>query len=293
MQMKDIYDPTKTADHNFDGSSKTSRWGLANFSSHYNASNKYFVFMFGVNDARTDSVGIPQSEYVSNMLEIYNRTLANDSIPILCIRTLANGIAAPGWGSHSVQVSQINAMQEACERYDIPYVKMYDAIDTHPWNGRIDDYNPYYYNNDTAHPNVTGHKAMAEFLWYFINGNDYTETYYASNDTTVINADYNETIYVARQNDWVWNDIKVYCTTNNTYLSWTRGYNNTIHFHAQKGNTYLIHGIVNNPSQPSYYSTIPEQIYNIWMGAVPLLITAAILGVIIPFVNRKIRGMLR
>ncbi|MCK5030846.1 MAG: hypothetical protein KAR64_05225, partial [Thermoplasmatales archaeon] len=163
---------------------------------------------------------------------------ANGSTPILCLQTLIS----PSAVSYSVQKSSINATMNLCETYSIPYVKMFDAIDSIPWNGQLDDWNSIFFSGDNIHPDVAGHKEMSEFLWYFINGSDYTETYHINNDTIAVSVDYNETMYIDIRSSWYSPSIIVNCTTNNTIVPHTIGYNNTIHFTGVKGCSYEITG---------------------------------------------------
>ena len=234
MQMRDTYDVTKSVNHNFDGGGQTSTWGLNNFNSHYNVGNDYFVFMFGANDCLNG--GMPPSVTANSMVEIYNRSYANGSTPMLCLQTLMS----PSSFSYSIQKSRIIATMSLCENYSIPYVKMFDAIDSIPWNGRLDDWNSIFYGGDNVHPDATGHKEMSEFLWYFINGSDYTETYYNNNNTIVVSVDYNETICLDIRSSWYNSSIVVNCTTNNIIIPHMIGYNNKIHFTGVKNCSYEI-----------------------------------------------------
>ncbi|HEC82417.1 MAG TPA: hypothetical protein ENI53_00845 [Thermoplasmatales archaeon] len=244
-QMNETYDPLNTADNNMDGGGKTSFWGLDNFASHYNPSNTYFFIFFGRNDLRdADGVSETKEQYASNMLEMYNRSVENGSITYLLLPliSLTEGYSSsPRVVTHDMEIEWITYAQQQYEKFDVKYIKLYDAIDSDPWNGRIDTHNSSYFTTDGVHPNLSGHQAMAEFIWYFVSGQDYNETYYATNNTIVIDANYNETIYVSRRDNWSWNHIKVYCITNSTYVNWTQGYNNTIHIQIKKGYRYKVY----------------------------------------------------
>lgn len=236
MQMRDKYDVNKSADHNFDGGGQTSTWGLNNLHMHYHPGNEYFIFMFGANDCIKG--GPPPSVTANNLVEIYNRTYSNGSTPILCLQTLMS----PGSVSYSIQKLSINAIISICETYSISYVKMFDAIDSIPWNGRLDDWNSNFFSGDNIHPDVAGHKEMSKFLWFFINGDDYTETYHINDDTKVVSVNYNATIYIDIRTSWNSSDIIVNCTANNTIVPHIIGYNNTIHFSGVKGCSYVLTG---------------------------------------------------
>jgi hypothetical protein len=130
----------------------------------------------------------------------------------------------------------------AFESYSIKYVPLYDAIDTIPWNGQIDEYDVTFYS-DAAHPNTAGHAAMGTLLGYFIFGWDYNETYYPTNDTLIVTADYNQTIYINNSNyNFDTNLLTVTCINNNTYIPYTINIamygSEMIHFDVVKGNNY-------------------------------------------------------
>jgi lysophospholipase L1-like esterase len=236
IQMRNKYDVNKSADHNFNGGGQTSTWGLNNLHTHYNPGNEYFIFMFGVNDCIKGEPSL--SVTAKNLVEIYNRTNANGSTPVLCIQTLVSHSSV----SYSIQKLRINATISLCETYSIPYVKMFDAIDSVPWNGELDDWNSDFFSGDNIHPDVLGHKEMSRFLWFFINEDDYTETYYVNNDTIVVSVDYNQTIYIDKHSSWNVSDIIVNCTTKNTIIPHIIGYDNKIHFLGLKGCSYEITG---------------------------------------------------
>jgi lysophospholipase L1-like esterase len=243
MQMRNLYDPGKTVDHNLDGSGQDSTWGLANFNAHYNVSNVFFIFLFGANDA---AHGMTNALSASNMVALYNTTKAHGSTPELCLMTLMN----PDVFSYAIQKPRITATEQLCKNFSIPFVKMYDAIDSVPWNGRLDDWNGFYYGGDSSgvHPNITGHRKMADFLWYFISGSDHQETYFSSNDTIISHVYYNETLYIPKQSAWIWSHILVLCLTNMSLIIWTRGYGNTIQFNGVKGSSYQIWGDQDAPT---------------------------------------------
>ena len=245
-QMRETYDSGKTDDHNIDGGGEPSSWGLSNFASHYNSGNDYFIFMFGANDGND---GVSITETAQNMVEIYNRTLENGSIPILCIMAMCGDDHSQTYANTR---ERINATEDLCEEYSIPYVKMYDAIDADNWNGfpAPNTGSPnswidlgYYANEDNVHPNKTGHKEMASFLWYFIQGWDYNTTYHAGNDTLIVDADYNETIYI-NNTYYGWNteNLTITCLNNDTEMSYTLNIapngSQMIHFDITKDNSY-------------------------------------------------------
>lgn len=228
FQMRDIYDPKKSADHNLDGGGKNTTWALKNHAIPPLEPNEYYIIMFGVNDFRT--LSIPQT--VSNLINLHNATLQIGSKPIMCIPTLRQ--------EEETQGDRIRAIEEGFEQFDIPYVKMYDAIDMIPKNGRNDGWNQSNYM-DSGHPNFHGHYLMGKFLWNFINHNNYEEIYFPWNDTIKVEVYYNHTIYAKKPVQWNWTDIEILCETNSTIIHWEQGYNNTIHFSGEKGNTYLLY----------------------------------------------------
>jgi lysophospholipase L1-like esterase len=66
------------------------------------------------------------------------------------------------------QTRRINSLQNALDERGIFYVKMYDALDSQPFNGRLDAYNDTYLL-DGVHPDQNGHTKMAQYLWISLN----------------------------------------------------------------------------------------------------------------------------
>ena len=78
MQMRDMYDPLATADHNTDGSGKTSLWGLDELGDHYQNGTTFFFFMF-TND---QFHGMDPTQTASNYEGIYRYVKNHGSIPV-------------------------------------------------------------------------------------------------------------------------------------------------------------------------------------------------------------------
>gem|GEM_PF-4463066 len=242
VKMANIFDD-ENYDHNIDGGGQSTTWGVNNFASHFDSGNTYFIFMFDASDEASSSKVTAQ-----NMLWIYNHTLENGTTPILCIGALGGDY----YSNQAEQEADNNAIIDACENYSIPYVKLFDAIDYDPWNGRMPtNYNNWintscYASENNVHPNKTGHIEMAEFLWFFINGSDKNITYNSGNDTYTVDCNYNQTIYIDMRNDWTYDNVTVHCITNNTDIGFRQGYNNTIHIDGLDGSSYLITNLDNN-----------------------------------------------
>jgi hypothetical protein len=244
VKMVNTYDPTASKDHNTDGGSRTSSWGDTNKASNYNTNNEYFIFMFGANDDNPIYSGsMTRQDHCENMMDIYNYTSSNkngNSISIPCITPLKqNDTGGKPWNNYPDMTARMNALMNWCEKYSVEYCKMFDAIDSIPYNGRI-DYFDGTYCCDHVHPTDTGHQKMSVYMWKFINGDFYDSTYHSSNDTYVVNCSYNMTIYIDKKPAWGWGDISVHCTTNDTDISFVQGYNDVIQFAGLNGSSYEI-----------------------------------------------------
>ena len=211
-----------------------------------------------------------------NKLDMYRWSVENNSenhyIPT--ILTLANDeVNRP----LAVQLNHMNVTTSLFKNYSVPYVKLFDAVDSEPYNGRVDDWDGDYYC-DTVHLNLLGHKAMGSFLWYFVNGSDYVETYHESNGTITIQADYNETIYVFPRYNWNIENVIVVCVTNSTVINFVEGVdingNETIQFDILKGSSYEVNfgmqfiSIDGGTNGTTVYSSTPTFNWTIISGAV-------------------------
>jgi len=235
-QMRDLYDISATVDHNIDGGGKTSWWGSSNFISHYSSENKYIIFMFGANDDQEIYEGYKSiSDHVQSMLDIYNQILETGSTPILCITPLKqNNTKDKPWNNYNDMTSRMQALMDTCENYSIPYVKIFDALDSNPGNGKIDYWDSKYYC-DHVHPNKNGHRKMAEYLWIFINKSDISMDYRFK-----IDVNYNETSYIQKTVNWDYNNISLLNNKNNTKLDYDQRYGNLNNFNDIKNYSYSI-----------------------------------------------------
>ncbi|MFA5408298.1 MAG: PKD domain-containing protein, partial [Bacilli bacterium] len=160
MQMRDLYDPNASADHNIDGGSRTSAWGLANIATHYD-NETYYCIMFGLND---DYYEIYAQQRLENLLDMYNYVHTEDTTPIILIQTLMvpDGRA---FCEYTYQRENLTQIQEGLRALDIPFIRAYDAVDTIPGNCIIDEADTTYYAPDGVHLNASGQRALADYVW--------------------------------------------------------------------------------------------------------------------------------
>jgi len=230
--MVDNYYSDNSSGQNFDGGGKNSAWGESQWANHDNSSD-VVVIMFGANnDDQIDNTA-------TNLMQIYNYSLANGSTPYICITPLKGDDSSE---SIAYQTFELNSLMDYMENSSIPYIKMFDAIDNTPWDGRIGSAinDTCYASENNIHPNATGHLRMAEFLNYFIEGYDKTITYNSGNDSYTIDVNYNETVYVNVTSRGWEATVKVLCLNNNTYMDFFEGPFNTIQFIGKKGNSYQL-----------------------------------------------------
>jgi len=242
--------PITKSDHNLDGNGRTSVWGLEEFSSHCTDMGNYMIEQFGVNDVKNINY-ISALNIAQNKMAMYNFSYENSSHThyIPCIPTLADPTYEQGngestqWRPWTNQCDAINVTEEHFIRYSIKFCPLYDCLDSDPFNGRRDAWSGTYYDGN-VHPTAAGHVVMGDWLWYFINDEDYTETYHSGNDTITIDADYNETIYVYPQDGWNVNNIVLTCETNDTEMTFDIGEDiegeTTIQFDILKGSYYTL-----------------------------------------------------
>jgi hypothetical protein len=182
QQMVEQFLPGEVALHNTDGTYRNSTWARNNIPWHYNKSMKYFVYMF-TNDGNTlfhpyppGGIGgevqedFPINLTVENYLAIYEYVKANGTTPIPMIPIITQrGSGGASYNAYTIEnlTTRIHALESAFDQRGIFYVKMYDALDSIPWNGKPDDYNwtAQYLMPRGVHPTVEGHKIMAEYLW--------------------------------------------------------------------------------------------------------------------------------
>jgi lysophospholipase L1-like esterase len=165
MQMRDTYNATATAAHNTDGSGMTSMWGLNNIATHSNAENEFI--MFGVNDrGGYHLTGLQTAE---NLASMYNYLQANGTKPYILINTLVANDTYTGSNTSVQQRDNITIIQNNLSERGIPFVKMYDAIDSIPGNGVPDEIDPDLLGSDGIHPTYDAHTIMATYLWNHLN----------------------------------------------------------------------------------------------------------------------------
>ena len=226
--------------------------------------NAYFIYMLGVNDCAIrygywtsgySQYYPPNEDYtpkylVKGLLKIYNESLENGTIPVLCHPTCMDNSYAdkmnryPGLHYENYSV-YYNITFSKLKNFSIRCVPMWDSMDTNPWDGRLQNWSWNLYEGHGVHPNADGHDAMAYMLWYFLQGWDYNETYYEGNNTLVVDANYNETIFINNTYfGWDTNNLTITCLSNSTVIphSIQTAFNGSqmIRFDIVDGSSYLL-----------------------------------------------------
>lgn len=160
FQMVNTFKKGSVADHNMDGASKTSSWGLENFESHFPKGVRYFIIFFGANDR-----DIEPSVTASNLIEMKEKVERRNATAIIVLSPLVNPNEKLPNTTVINQTARLLAIQQILDGKNISYVKMYDALDSIPKNNRIDSLNLSHFTSDGIHPGKQGQKRMAEYLW--------------------------------------------------------------------------------------------------------------------------------
>jgi lysophospholipase L1-like esterase len=166
-------------DHNLDGDGKTSTWGLRNIETHYNTSQRFFMIMFGRND---EDQNITPLTTAKNLEMMYRYVSANGSTPVILIKPLYDP-ARYGYGNSTYNNYLVQSYLTAM---NIPFVEMYDALDTVPENGIMDTWvDGGNYQLDGVHPTAAGQILMGKYLWnhYFSSFPNKTTCQCQYNDT--------------------------------------------------------------------------------------------------------------
>ena len=125
---------------------------------------QYVVLFNGVNDAAQN---IPYTTLCQNDIQMYNDVILNGSTPIIYLPVLANPV-----GTYAPLRANLTGLQNCLYTNGIPnssVIEGYDALDSIPNNGIMDQWNSSNYI-DTVHPNLVGQTALGEYLWnhYFL-----------------------------------------------------------------------------------------------------------------------------
>jgi len=160
LQMVRQYHPDASADHNMDGGGKSSSWGAAQIGLHLRPGTKIFIIMFGTNDERID----PEVT-ADNLIAMKDYIEAHGADAVLCIPPLEREQPGIPGSSQESQQRRIAVVEGILASRNVIFVRMYDAIDSIPDNGQLDDLAGEYYADDGIHPNREGHRRMAEMLW--------------------------------------------------------------------------------------------------------------------------------
>jgi PKD repeat protein len=160
-QMVATHDPTKTVDHNTDGSGMYSSWGLAHFATHPgNPFPSEVYILFGMNDKHYDETA--EFTYL-NLEAMYHAYTDKGSDTRIVIETLAED-GQGDWSTYANQRARIEKIQNYLDAKSIPYSKIYDAIDSNPGNCYPDEVNMSLMYN-SRHPDTEGHELMGEYIW--------------------------------------------------------------------------------------------------------------------------------
>lgn len=233
MQKK--YNINANSSHNYDGGGKTTRWGLEKYSEHINNWAWTIFEAFGENDVITN---VSIEECAFNKIEMYNRSIQNNSEHKYwcCIWTLYN------FSDAETQKDYIEKTIEIFLDNGVPFIPLYDAIDTVPLNGKVDEPDEYFYC-DKAHYNYLAVEKLADFCWRFISGDIYSikdtdnEIIIDCNYTIPIILDLNDynlpNTFSIKDDQMLFKKVNYFRTTN------IKG-NPCVYFFAEEGKTYVI-----------------------------------------------------
>jgi lysophospholipase L1-like esterase len=152
--MQDTYDTYATSDHNTDGGGKTSAWGLTNIASYFSRHQGICVIEFGLNDIAGE---IAAADTASNLIAMYTYVAGLG----------AQGIVGLVGGDATWRTTYLPTIESALTSADVPFVRLYDAIDSTPGNGTAEAIDEDYIADlpGGAHPNTEGHRLMGIALW--------------------------------------------------------------------------------------------------------------------------------
>ncbi len=161
MQMRDMYDPTKTAYRDMYGGAKTSVWGITDFDygpGQYPTPVIYFI-MLGIND-RYYNQSVTGEEIADNLMATRNLALGNGSQKSIILLEPARTDA----GTFASQSSTMDHIKARLTQNNVSYIMAYDAFDLHPNDGIFDDIN-YTSQPDGVHPTAAAHTLIANYVW--------------------------------------------------------------------------------------------------------------------------------
>ena len=244
-KMRMLYDTSSTSDHTDQrcGGNKINypdgnAWDSGDVRYWYdwtNWANTYVIVMIGINDYRN---GYSTNSIITGLMRVYNDIMENGSTPVMCIPM--------GMGDSGEWKSDFETITEAFRDISVRTIPMWDAVDLDPFDGTMDNIDTTLYAPDSPyqlHPTTDGHNISAWWLWYWIQGWDYNTTYWSGNNTMLVDADYNQTVFI---NCTYWTPLNVNVTyeSNGTSISHTIQDDyygeDFIRFNVQKGEQYLI-----------------------------------------------------
>lgn len=177
IQMNKTHNATATADHNADGGSKTSGWGLVNYADHGDSADNIFI-MFGANDRALGETGTATAQ---NLSWLYSNYTAAGFNSYILLEPLA-AETADEWTTYENQYDNITIIKNFLFTDGVPnssVVDMYDAIDSVPRNSIPDESNASL-KIDYIHPNAEGHRLMGEYLWDYVLNDPPTASFTAN-----------------------------------------------------------------------------------------------------------------
>jgi len=159
--FKQIVNITGNVSYNVNGSTKTTQWGIENFVTHCGDKQNYTVFeAFGFCDEYFE---INPQITAQNKVEMYN--LSKE----LEIKNYFVCIPVRTYYPHGIEYTYINATENLCKRFNMPFITLYDAVDTIPYNKQFDYFNQSCFNSDGIHPSEYGHVVISIYIWNWLN----------------------------------------------------------------------------------------------------------------------------
>ncbi len=246
VQMRDQFDSNATVAFNRDGSGMGSLWARTYLDEHLptDLQGQTVVMSFGNNDPRPNRGGLGPQESADSQARLYDEIQSRGARVLWANLVTVDPECGGGQGfdfdiSWPIQRLRVEAVHAAALHADVMEVPFYDALDSRPFNGRLDFFDSSS-RMDCGHPTREGQGRLAELVWMYVSGAIQESSIGEGGRLMTLRVPYNHTVVALLPETWNTHEVIVVDAASCSRVESWPGAGQSRQFEGVAGETYLL-----------------------------------------------------